>query len=136
MKVFLSYVQEDEHLAKSLLRQLRRGRHKVWTAHGEVEPGENVSLKIGQALEQADAMVILISPDAVKSEWVQREIDYALASSRLEGRVVIVEAKATKHMPWILKTLNPVEIQESPTQAGRLLLDRLRHLGKAPVNAS
>jgi len=42
---------------------------------------------MGKALEESDAMVVLLSPEAARSESVQREIDYALVSLNYKNKV-------------------------------------------------
>jgi hypothetical protein len=68
MKVFLSYADADRSYTQGLASELTREGYQVWNAAQEVLPGENFPLKIGEALEQSTAMVVLLSPEAVKSE--------------------------------------------------------------------
>jgi hypothetical protein len=68
-------------------------------------PGENLPLEVGKALQRSDAIVVLLSPDAVESQAVRSEIAYALASPKFEGRVIPVIVKPTKAIPWFLQTL-------------------------------
>jgi hypothetical protein len=44
----------------------------------------------------------------VESENVKREISFALASPKLEGRVVPVMVKPARAVPWFLETLQTV----------------------------
>jgi len=135
VRIFLSYAQEDSPVAAALGRELTKAKIQVWNPSQEVEPGENWSLKIGEALERADAVIVLFSPNSGRSPWIQREIEYALTSPRLEGRLIVVEVKPTKHMPWILRKLQPIRLYESPTKARKSLLSRVEHLAKASANA-
>ena len=50
-------------------------------SHWEVLPGDNLPLKIGEALKQADAMIVVLSPEAVESNCIRHEIEYALGAS-------------------------------------------------------
>ena len=136
MRVFLSYAHEDGPVAAALARQLAKAKVRVWYPAQDVSPGENWSLKIGEALEKADAVIVLFSPNSAKSQWIQHEIEYALTSPRLEGRLIVVEVKPTKHMPWILRKLQPIRLYENPAKARKSLLSRVEHLAKVPVNAS
>ena len=111
MKVFLSYSQADKKWAEYLRQSLPihfgglsgPSEIEVWDPADELEPGANWRLKSGKALENADAMIVLLSPDSVKSEFVQSEIDYALASPHFRGRVIPLLVKPTKDVPWILR---------------------------------
>src|SRR5439155_4443605 len=105
MQVFISHSQKDQKLAKELSSRLSAAGVKVWLAEERVLPGENLPLEVGKALQRSDAMVVLLSPDAVESANVRSEISYALASPKFEGRVIPVIVKPTKAIPWFLQTL-------------------------------
>ncbi len=64
---------------------------------------------MAEALEQAGAMVVVMSPDAVKSEEVGRELQYAYIQPRFDGHLVPVIAQATDEMPWVLEQLQPID---------------------------
>jgi hypothetical protein len=80
MKVFLSYSLEDKSAAEEIRSGLSSAGLNVWEEFHDVAPGENWAKRIGTALERSDAMIVLISPEAVKSRSVRREIDYAIVS--------------------------------------------------------
>ena len=64
--------------------------------------GENLHMKLGKALEQADAMVVVLSPTAAASPSVRAEIEYALSSAKFRDRLIPVLVKPTEEIPWIL----------------------------------
>jgi len=105
MQVFISHSQKDRKLAKELSARLSAAGVMVWLADERVLPGDNLPLEVGKALQRSDAMVVLLSPDAVESRDVRSEIAYALSSPKFEGRVVPVIVKPTKTIPWLLQTL-------------------------------
>src|ERR1043166_6640866 len=112
-QIFISYAHKDQKIAKELTSMLAAGGMKVWLADEQVLPRDNVSLEVGKALEQSDAMVVLLSPDAVASQNVRREIAYALSSPKFEQRLVPVMVKATKNIPWFLENLAPIRLSEA-----------------------
>src|SRR5207245_11714939 len=85
MRVFLSYADSDMELAKGLASQLSKQGYEVWHPYQNLFPGDNWSLKIGEALKESKAMVVLLSPDSVRSQWVRREIAYALGDPNYSG---------------------------------------------------
>src|SRR5437660_5773375 len=105
MQVFVSHSQKDRKLAKELSARLSAAGVNVWLTEERVLPGENLPLEVGKALQRSDAMVVLLSPDAVDSRDVRSEIAYALSSPKFEGRVIPVIVKPTKAIPWFLQTL-------------------------------
>jgi hypothetical protein len=116
-QIFISYTHKDQKIAKELTSMLAAAGMKVWLADEQVLPRDNVSLEVGKALEQSDAMVVLLSPDAVASQNVRREIAYALSSPKFEQRLVPVMVKPTKNIPWFLENLAPIRLSEAQNQS-------------------
>lgn len=110
MKVFISHshTKSDENWADLLRERLQQQGIDVWNPEAEITPGENWGLKHGKGLEACDAMVILLSPESVKSTWVQHEMEYALTSPRFRDRVVPVVIRPTAQIPWILNKRNVI----------------------------
>src|SRR3990172_3346322 len=102
MQVFLSYSEADREFARQLAEQLSNRGCEVWDPSDQLFPGDNWPLKTGEALKESKAMVVLLSPDSMKSEWVRGEIQYALGSRNYEGRVFSVLVRPTADIPWIL----------------------------------
>ncbi len=103
MRIFLSYVQADREFARKLASRLEAEGFDTWDRARDIFPGDNWALRAGEALEAADAVVVVVSPDSVKSEMVQREIQFALGDPKKDGRVFPVVARPTVNLPWVLK---------------------------------
>jgi hypothetical protein len=128
VRVFLSYAQSDERWAKELHARLSAAGFSVWNANLEVLPGDNWARAIAGALEQSDAMVVLVSPDALESQFVRHEIEYALGSMRFKGRLVQVVVRPTAKLPWILRKLPRVELKGNPQRASGEIVRILRQV--------
>jgi tetratricopeptide (TPR) repeat protein len=81
--VFLSYDHEDAALAKPLVQALEKAGHTVWFDR-QIHGGAQYSRKIEQALDEADAVVVLWSPRSLESAWVRDEA----AEGRDRGKLV------------------------------------------------
>jgi TIR domain-containing protein len=117
MKVFISHAHENEALAKKLGKALKRAGWDVWDDE-QILPGDNWAEKIGQALEESQAMVVLLTGAALSSSNVRWEIDYALGTKRLKNRLIPVlvgseENISTKNFPWILSHMKMIKLPES-----------------------
>ena len=133
MQVFLSYSESDREYAGLLSSELSKRGYKVWDSRDELFPGDNWALKIGEALQKSKAMVVLISPDSMKSEWVRSEIQYAIGDQSYEKRMFPVVVKRTSGIPWILRKLNLID-PNTPGRVAELIAGVLR--GKKPMMAS
>lgn len=75
--IFLSYSRKDSDVMRHVCADLRAAGLTVWTDE-TLQPGTpSWQIEIENALGNASAMVVILSPDARLSEWVGREIQYA-----------------------------------------------------------
>jgi hypothetical protein len=121
MKIFLSYSDVDEDFARELSGHLSRAGNEVLDPAQNLIGGQNWHLEIGRALDESDAFVVLVSPEAARSPWQRHEIDYALTQQRFEGRLVPVFLKPTPEAPWILQKLAHIKGTDPEKVADRIL---------------
>jgi hypothetical protein len=103
MKVFISYSDADKKWADALRSGLTDAGFEVTVPADDIEPGENWHLELGKALDRANAMVVLLSPDSVASRHIRAEIEFALVSPHFRDRLIPVLVKPTDDVPWILR---------------------------------
>jgi hypothetical protein len=100
----------------------------VWSSQVEVFPGDNAWLRIGQALKKSNAMVVLVSPDSMRSENVRREIEYALGDPNYEGRLFPVQVRPTPNLPWILRKLKTFDTRRNVAKVSESIVDALKQV--------
>ena len=72
--VFLSHSSKDKPFVRELAAELSRGGEiEVWLDEREIAPGDNIVGRIGAGLENADFVLLILSPDSVESKWVKEE---------------------------------------------------------------
>jgi TIR domain len=125
MKVFISYAHGDRDVAQDLAKPLADSGYEVLDPAQELGPGDNWALKIGEALEACQAMIVLVSPDSAKSEWVRREIEFALGSASYEHRLISVQVRPTVNMPWILRKLPLIRLDKNRAETVKHIVDQL-----------
>ena len=130
-KVFLSYADRDDKLAEGLRIELEKGGFEVWDPVARLTPGDNWALEQGKALKDAEAIVVLLSPAALASDHVKREIDYALGEPRFKGRLIPVVVRPVKEIPWILETLQVLRIDADLGRGSRRVLEALKRIQTA-----
>lgn len=114
MKVFISHAGADKAFARKVVAGLEEAGFEAWDASREILPGDNWADKTARALQESEAMVVLLSPDALRSGSVRREIDYALGEQRYSNRLIPVLPKELdeEEIPWILRHLGMVQLGE------------------------
>ena len=110
MKVFLSHSHADSPLAAKVTAALRTRGLDVWDADVQLLPGDNWAAETAQALEQSQAMVVLLTPRAVHSRHVMRDIGCALGAKSYNNRLipVVVGDRSEfpeREVPWIVRRL-------------------------------
>jgi TIR domain-containing protein len=115
MKVFLSHAHADTDLARRVGDALEDAGLEVWDAERDVLPGDNLALEAGQALQDSDAMVVLLTPAGVRSRSVRADLEYALGEKIFKDRLVPLivgtpQELPDEELPWILKRLQTVRL--------------------------
>jgi hypothetical protein len=72
--VFLSYASADTETANSVCQALEAQGVKCWMAPRDVKPGAQYADAIVRAINDAKALVVVLSASAVASSHVGREI--------------------------------------------------------------
>lgn len=86
MSVFISYSRADSAFVDRLGLRLTNQDIKVWKDRWKTAAGESFVRKIYAAIEDAAFFCVVLSPSAVESTWVKRELEAALSrESRDEG---------------------------------------------------
>lgn len=85
--VFISYARPDEPQAKRVAGALREHGYSVWR-DDELPAHRAYAEVIEERLRSAEAVVVLWSADAVKSQWVRSEANVARSSATLVQAVL------------------------------------------------
>ena len=125
MRVFLSYAESDREVARELATRLEEAGHRVWFA--DSAPGEDWNFRVREALNEAEALVVLLSPKAMKSDWVRKEIEFALGALQFRGRLIPVMVRPTSDIPWILKKFPIVRLNKGMAEASSQVADYVEH---------
>jgi TIR domain-containing protein len=80
--VFISYSKSRRALTQSLARHLEAEGFSVWW-DTDLLPADNFRAEIDRQLEMATAVIIVWTPESIKSEWVCAEADRAHEQSKL-----------------------------------------------------
>jgi hypothetical protein len=134
-QVFISSAASDSAWARKLADQLRAADVDAWEPSTDLLPGADFSAEVARALDRAEALVVLISPSSMKSEWVRQEIQHALGTERFRSRLipVLVEPTPDDDVPWILRTLQWAK--GTPARAAQQIVALLETQGRRETRA-
>lgn len=80
--VFISHAAADDAWAEWIRDQLVNAGFSAWLDRSALQPGQSWRETTRTAIEAADKVVVLISRDAVASEWTNLEIAWAREASK------------------------------------------------------
>jgi hypothetical protein len=121
--VFLSYSRIDIDIMQRVKQDLRNAGLKVWTDEG-IEPG-TFSWKeaIEDAIRDTEMLVVLLSPDANNSKWVQREIDYADVQD-VQVMPILVRGEPRDSVPFALAGSQFIDLRTNYEPGIKTLISR------------
>ena len=79
MGIFISHSQADVEVVRRVSDALIREHFKVWCDTIKLRAGDELSPRIFGAIEASEVFVIVMSAEAAASEWVMRELEFALS---------------------------------------------------------
>jgi hypothetical protein len=88
--IYISYATQDEQFVKLLNSQLEQFGHMTFVTTTSLMPGSSWRNEMNKALEESDAIVVLISESSVSSKWVMTEIGMAIGYSQHRGKPLII----------------------------------------------
>jgi len=78
MSIFISYSSKDLPYVQKMVDVIRANGEDVWFAVDSIKTGENYAESIVKAIEEVDAVVMLLSKNSVTSKHVKIELNLAL----------------------------------------------------------
>lgn len=109
MRVFISHSESERKIANGIREALIAQGFEVWNPDREILPGDNWLLETGRALERADAVVFLLSPQSAESPFARHELEYVTSRPKYEGKLIPVRVGSSKSLPWILKNMSVID---------------------------
>ncbi len=91
VRVFLSHASKDKNFVHELREFLREGGEiETWLDEYDIPYGGNVVSSIADGLQSADAVLLILSPEAVESRWVTEEWSAKYWEQVNSGRVQLL----------------------------------------------
>ena len=75
--IFVSYSRRDMQLVQEVLRILRKNRFRFWYDQG-MKSGVEWAEELGNKIDGCDQFLVLISPNAIESKFVRKEVRMAV----------------------------------------------------------
>ena len=87
---FISYSSRDQEFAERLHADLQAKGVRIWFAPHDLPIGARIRPAIDESIRVYDKLLLVLSEHSVSSQWVEQEVETALAKEReQEGKVVL-----------------------------------------------
>jgi hypothetical protein len=103
--VFISYSRKDEAFVRAVHQSLATAGRDAWVDWEDIPPSAEWLNEIERAIEAADVVVFVVSPDSVQSKTCRRECEHA---ARWNKRIVpiLFRPVLTGEMPEAVSRVN------------------------------
>lgn len=126
-KVFLSHSSNDKPFVGTLSDRLRKDGFQSWVDEVEINVGFSISNAIENGILTSGYFVIVLTPEAISSEWVRRELDIAnLREIRQKDIFVLPVLLKDCEIPPMIATKKYANFKNSFEQGYNELLEALR----------
>ncbi|MDQ1591707.1 MAG: hypothetical protein QOG71_2334 [Pyrinomonadaceae bacterium] len=86
---FISYSSKDQDFAERLYADLQGNGVRCWFAPEDLKIGAEIRTGIDESIRVHDKLLLVLSETSVRSQWVQQEVETALAKEREQKRTVL-----------------------------------------------
>ncbi|MGH9737796.1 MAG: toll/interleukin-1 receptor domain-containing protein [Candidatus Acidiferrales bacterium] len=123
-EVFLSHSTNDRDFVLRLVRVFKEHGVRYWYSATHISGARQWHDEIGRALNRCDWFLIVLTPNAVRSQWVKRELLFALSRARYNERIIPVLRKPCEYtrLSWTLPEFQFIDFSESFDAGCRQLL--------------
>jgi len=128
---FLSYSRKDERFALRFARDLCERGIDVWVDQLSIKTSEHWDRAVEQAIHECSAMIVILSPRAVRSDNVADEVSLAIEA----GKTIIPIMIETCRMPLRLTRRHVINATSSYEAALTQCLAAIKHASIVEVDS-
>ncbi|MEO8148500.1 MAG: P-loop NTPase fold protein [Bacteroidia bacterium] len=111
-KIFISYSYKDKNFVLQYIKLLKSSGHEILMDENLVETGQNMQKALMKGIEDADGIVVFITPNSIKSQHVNSEIGFARSYFDNNKKFLIPLVIGGVEVPYIIGDLMYLEIDK------------------------
>jgi uncharacterized protein YjbI with pentapeptide repeats len=86
---FISYASRDQVFAERLYADLQNQGVRCWFAPEDMKIGDRLRPRIDETIHVYDKLLLVLSKTSVASQWVEQEVETALARERQQDATIL-----------------------------------------------
>lgn len=125
--LFVSHSSKDKQAAKWLAVDLANVGYRPWLDEWSIKAGESIPTQIGIGIEKCSHVLVLLSKNSVRSQWVEREWQAKYWNEVQTNRIMVIPILLEDcKVPVLLQTKKYVDYRRDADVAWETLLDSLQ----------
>ncbi len=112
--IFISYAHSDGDQAERLVKAMGDLNVAGWLDETDIAAGAPISSALRNALRNSSAVVVLLSPGALESQWVLFEIGAADSLGKKIIPIIVSGEQMEQQIPEILKGRVVIDARGKP----------------------
>jgi hypothetical protein len=124
-RLFISYSRQDSKEVDPLARRLETAGHKVWIDRSAIQGGERWQQQIVSGIERADVFLIILSPESVQSENVERELGLAYVRNKAILPVMLHRVEVPPRLQYAVAGREIIDLADTADAGSVRLLDTI-----------
>jgi uncharacterized protein YjbI with pentapeptide repeats len=109
---FISYASKGHAFAERLYADLQNKGVRCWFAPEDMKIGDRLRPRIDETIRVYDKLLLVLSKTSVVSQWVEQEVETALARERQQGTTILFPVRIDNTV-MILETGWPALIRNT-----------------------
>jgi hypothetical protein len=127
--IFISYSRDDHEYAQQLAGHLTDQGLTVWYDYA-LHTGDRFTTVIQAQIERCGAFVVVLTPAAVVSQWVNLELSYA----HNQGRLILPLLLADVALPFLIHDVQYEDVRGGRLPSAEFVIMLRRTTGSSPVS--
>jgi hypothetical protein len=134
--IFISYSRRDQEFVIRLASDLNEHVAFVWFDRSTIQPGQKWHDEIMEGIQECKAFILVLSPDAIESQYVREEVHKALELGKTIFPILYRPAKWTGEFASIIKDIQTLDLRSgSYTDNFQKLVDGLIEAGAGKTSS-
>lgn len=117
-QVFISYSRRDAKAVNLLVQKLEDAGHKVWLDRSAIQGGAKWQEEIVRGIKKANVFVIVLSPQSIVSENVERELGLAHVTGKRILPVMLHPVTLPARLQYALGGLGIIDVSTEDVATG------------------
>ena len=126
---FLSYSHHDTDIMRRVRSDLNEAGLHVWTDESLVPGTPSWKNAIEDAIQNTMTLVVLLSPDAKHSDWIEKEIEYATACNVKVLPILVRGTDEISAVPFELINVQRIDIRQNYDNGINRLIETIQNEG-------